>query len=64
MVKSKGRKVGVSGGWRLSWGLNAPAALIHGGDGAYSIFTEIFTFLSRLFTRIFTFPSYNVCIVN
>ena len=58
MVKSKGREVGVSEGWRLIFGLNAPAV------GAYSIFTEIFTFLSRLFTRIFTFPSYNVCIVN
>jgi len=64
MVKSKGREVGVSEGWRLSLGLNARAALIHGRAGAYSIFTEIFTFLSRLFTRIFTFPSYNVCIVN
>lgn len=60
MVKSKGREVGVSEGWRLSWGLNTPAAYIHGRAGAYSIFTEIFTFLSRLFTRIFTFPSYNV----
>jgi len=59
MVKNKGREVGVSEGWRLSWGINAPATLIHGRAGAYSIFTEIFTFVACLFTRIFTFPSYN-----
>jgi hypothetical protein len=49
MVKSKGREVGVAEGQRLSLGLNAPAAQFHAGAGAYSIFT-----------RIFTFPSYNV----